>query len=139
MDCLSIGAVAALTDPNADDAFGGASDAVASTQRGTPIQALVCNAGVILRRNIADFGAEDFTRQQQINATTPFLITQAVLPRLADVGRIVNISSGVTRIAFPEIVGYAMPRTPSPTPSPSTSEHVGSPSTPSLPASSTPT
>ena len=30
------------------------------------------------------------------------------MPRISEGGRIINISSGVTRIAFPEIIGYAL-------------------------------
>jgi 3-oxoacyl-[acyl-carrier protein] reductase len=38
----------------------------------------------------------------------PFFLTQKALPRLRDGGRIINISSGVTRIAFPHKAAYAM-------------------------------
>ena len=36
-----------------------------------------------------------------LNVKVPFFITQKALPRLRDGGRIINISSSVTRIAFP--------------------------------------
>lgn len=69
---------------------------------------LVNNAGISLRGTIEEFSAEDFARQQQVNDTAPFLIIQAGLPRLADAGRIVNVSSGATRVAIPDIIGYTM-------------------------------
>jgi 3-oxoacyl-[acyl-carrier protein] reductase len=97
-----------LTAPDIGTAFWDAYDAAAGEHRHTPVQVLVNNAGVTLRGIIDDFSADDFLVQQQINTTAPFLITQAALPRVADGGRIVNISSGVTRIALPDVIGYAM-------------------------------
>lgn len=69
---------------------------------------IVNNAGVTLRGEIEDFSAADFATQQAINVNAPYFIVKEGLAKLADGGRIVNISSGVTRIAFPEIIGYAM-------------------------------
>lgn len=69
---------------------------------------IVNNAGVTLRGEIEAFSAEDFATQQAINVNAPYSIVKEGLAKLADGGRIVNISSGVTRIAFPEIIGYAM-------------------------------
>jgi 3-oxoacyl-[acyl-carrier protein] reductase len=43
-----------------------------------------------------------------LNAKAPFFISQKALPRLKDGGRIINISSGVTRIALPQVAAYAM-------------------------------
>jgi len=43
-----------------------------------------------------------------LNAKVPFFVSQRALPRLRNGGRIINISSGVTRIAFPEKAAYAM-------------------------------
>jgi len=75
---------------------------------GQPVQVLVNNAGVTLRGAIEDFSREDFLTQQAVNVNAPYFIVKEALPRLSDGGRIVNISSGVTRIAFPEIIGYAL-------------------------------
>lgn len=75
---------------------------------GEPLKVLVNNAGVTLRGAIEDFSREDFLTQQAVNVNAPYFIAKAALPRLSDGGRIVNISSGVTRIAFPEIIGYAL-------------------------------
>lgn len=72
------------------------------------IHTLVNNAGVTLRGTIEDFDPADLELQQRINVTAPYLLVREALGRLRDGGRIVNISSGVTRIAFPEIIGYAM-------------------------------
>ncbi|WP_426301195.1 SDR family oxidoreductase [Arthrobacter sp. R-11] len=75
---------------------------------GQPVQVLVNNAGVTLRGAIEDFSREDFLTQQAVNVNAPYFIVKEAMPRLSDGGRIVNISSGVTRIAFPEIIGYAL-------------------------------
>jgi NAD(P)-dependent dehydrogenase (short-subunit alcohol dehydrogenase family) len=97
-----------LAAPDTGTAFWAAYDAAAGSLRDAPVRALVNNAGVALHSTIEEFGAEDFIRQQQINTTAPFLIIQAGLPRLADGGRIVNISSGATRVALPDLIGYTM-------------------------------
>jgi 3-oxoacyl-[acyl-carrier protein] reductase len=99
---------AALAAPDTGTAFWAAYDAAAGPLRDAPVRMLVNNAGISLRGTIEEFSAEDFARQQQVNDTAPFLIIQAGLPRLADGGRIVNVSSGATRVAIPDIIGYTM-------------------------------
>lgn len=97
-----------LAAPDTGTAFWAAYDTAAGPLRDTPVQVLVNNAGIALHGTIEDFSADDFIRQQQINATAPFLIIQAGLPRVADGGRIVNISSGTGRVALPDLIGYTM-------------------------------
>ncbi|WP_234386649.1 SDR family NAD(P)-dependent oxidoreductase [Streptomyces sp. ERV7] len=43
-----------------------------------------------------------------VNARAPFLVAQQALAVLAEGGRIVNISSGITRSAQPDMIAYAM-------------------------------
>lgn len=43
-----------------------------------------------------------------INVKAPFFVTQQALPRLKDGGRIINISSFVTRVASPGVFTYSM-------------------------------
>lgn len=69
---------------------------------------LVNNAAVTYRGMIEDFSEDDFVRQQNININAPYFIIREGLARIADGGRIISVSSGATRIAFPEIIGYAM-------------------------------
>ncbi|MEV0318656.1 SDR family oxidoreductase [Streptomyces sp. NPDC050658] len=69
---------------------------------------LVNNAGIGLYGHVGEVGEEDLDRVFAINAKAPFFIIQKGLDRLRDGGRIINISSGVTRIAFPITVGYSM-------------------------------
>jgi 3-oxoacyl-[acyl-carrier protein] reductase len=43
-----------------------------------------------------------------INVKAPFFLIQQALPRLREEGRIINISSGTTRIAIPDVTAYSM-------------------------------
>jgi NAD(P)-dependent dehydrogenase (short-subunit alcohol dehydrogenase family) len=43
-----------------------------------------------------------------VNTRAPFFITQAAAERMGEGGRIITISSGVTRQAFPNLLAYAM-------------------------------
>ncbi|MFE1855981.1 SDR family NAD(P)-dependent oxidoreductase [Streptomyces sp. NPDC002387] len=97
-----------LAEPDTGTAFWASYDAAAGALRDVPVRVLVNNAGVVVNGVIEEFAAEDFIRQQQINATAPFLIIKAALPRLANGGHVVNISSGATRVPIPGIIGYTM-------------------------------
>ncbi|MFI6080451.1 SDR family NAD(P)-dependent oxidoreductase [Streptomyces sp. NPDC051217] len=96
-----------LAAPDTGTAFWAACYAAAGSLRDVPVRVLVNNAGIALHGSIEEFGAEDFIRQRRINATAPFLIIKAALPRLADGGRIVNISSGTS--ASPSPISSATP------------------------------
>jgi 3-oxoacyl-[acyl-carrier protein] reductase len=64
-----------------------------------PIDVLINNAGVAIRRGIDDLTEADFDETIAVNLKSAFLCTQAVLPhmRAQKWGRIVNISSGAAR------------------------------------------
>ncbi|WP_432536413.1 SDR family oxidoreductase [Kineococcus arenarius] len=96
------------TAEGAQALWGAYDDAAAQQGLDTAVDILVNNAGVTLRGGIGEISLEDFERQFSINTRAPYLITQEGLKRLSDGGRIINISSGVTRIAFPDILSYAM-------------------------------
>lgn len=49
---------------------------------------------------------EDFDAAYRVHVKGPFFLTQALLPLIADGGRIVNISSGLTRIIYPGRIAY---------------------------------
>jgi len=66
---------------------------------------LVNNAGVFAAGAFAEYTEAEFDRQLAVNLKAPFFLTQRLLPHIADGGRIVNISSLVTRAAImPEAV-----------------------------------
>jgi NAD(P)-dependent dehydrogenase (short-subunit alcohol dehydrogenase family) len=68
---------------------------------------LVNNAGVGAHALIAETTEEQFDRLMNIHFKGVFFLTQALLPLLADGGRILNISSGLTRFALPGYAAYA--------------------------------
>jgi NAD(P)-dependent dehydrogenase (short-subunit alcohol dehydrogenase family) len=68
---------------------------------------LVNNAGVGERAPIEDVTEADFDRALQLNLKAPFFLTQKTLPMLRDGGRIINVSSMSTRVAYPALATYA--------------------------------
>ncbi|TDC78171.1 SDR family oxidoreductase, partial [Streptomyces hainanensis] len=71
----------------------------------------VNNAGVVDgREGLAGTGPESFDRMFAINVRAPFFVVQHGLGRLRDGGRIINVSTGLTRRPGlnPEIVAYTM-------------------------------
>lgn len=75
---------------------------------GRPLDILVNNAAIAtFDATIDQATPEQFDREFAINVRAPFFIIQRALPLLRDGGRIINISSGVTWFATPQIV-YSM-------------------------------
>jgi 3-oxoacyl-[acyl-carrier protein] reductase len=79
-------------------------EAVARLIRGVeetlgPIDVLVNNAGIALRRELEELSEADFDNTLAVNLKSAFLCSQAVWPgmRSRSWGRIVNISSGAAR------------------------------------------
>jgi len=68
---------------------------------------LVNNAGITHWGALAQTSLEDFDRLVAVDARAPFLMMQAAADQLADGGRIVNISSGVTATALAGIGLYS--------------------------------
>jgi 3-oxoacyl-[acyl-carrier protein] reductase len=68
---------------------------------------LVNNAGITHWGAVASTSVADFDRLVFVNARAPFLLMQAAAPVLADGGRVVNISSGVTATAVAGIALYS--------------------------------
>ncbi|WP_320777584.1 SDR family oxidoreductase [Streptomyces sp. CRN 30] len=83
-------------------------DADAAAVPATGLDILVNNAGMTVPRPLAHVTEEDYDRVFALNTKAPFFIIQRGLDRLRDGGRIVNISSTATRLAFPPIVSYTM-------------------------------
>ncbi|MET9592101.1 SDR family oxidoreductase [Streptomyces sp. NPDC006516] len=76
----------------------------------TGLDIVVNNAGVTTPAGVVpeDVTPEEFDRLFSVNTKAPFFIVQRALPLLREGGRIVNVSSGLTRFASPDQVAYAM-------------------------------
>ncbi len=68
---------------------------------------LVNNAGISHHASIDQVTEEDFDLLYNVHLKGVFFLTQKLLPLLNDHGRIVNISSGLTRGTFPGSSAYA--------------------------------
>jgi NAD(P)-dependent dehydrogenase (short-subunit alcohol dehydrogenase family) len=75
-------------------------------QRGS-FDFLVNNAGVGAHASIADTTEAQFDMLFNIHFKGVFFLTQQLLPLIADGGRIVNVSTGLTRFALPGYAAYA--------------------------------
>jgi NAD(P)-dependent dehydrogenase (short-subunit alcohol dehydrogenase family) len=68
---------------------------------------LVNNAGFGVYAPFAETDEAQFDRLMNVHLKGPFFLTQKLLPLIADGGRILNISSGLTRFALPGSSAYA--------------------------------
>jgi NAD(P)-dependent dehydrogenase (short-subunit alcohol dehydrogenase family) len=68
---------------------------------------LVNNAGMGVHAGFAETTRAQFDALVDVHFKGPFFLTQALLPLLADGGRIINISSGLARFALPGYAAYA--------------------------------
>ncbi|ANB04316.1 short-chain dehydrogenase [Streptomyces ambofaciens] len=93
---------------DADTLWSAFDRALAEQDAPTGLDILVNNAGITVPCGIADVTEADYDRVFAVNTKAPFFIIQRGLDRLRDGGRIVNISSVATRVAFPPIVSYTM-------------------------------
>jgi 3-oxoacyl-[acyl-carrier protein] reductase len=71
------------------------------------VDILVNNAGILLSREIADIRDEEFDRVWGINTRSVFYALREAATRLADGGRVVSLSSTVTRLMLPNYAAYA--------------------------------
>jgi 3-oxoacyl-[acyl-carrier protein] reductase len=101
-------AFAVRADFGADGAIDALYDGLVAGLGGAGLDILVNNAAVVdYADNIHDITPEQFDRLIAINVKAPLFLTQRVLRLIPDGGRIVNVSSGVTWFAQPEIT-YGM-------------------------------
>jgi NAD(P)-dependent dehydrogenase (short-subunit alcohol dehydrogenase family) len=93
---------------DADTLWSAFDAALAEQDAPAGLDILVNNAGITVPRPLAQVTEADYDRVFAINTKAPFFIIQRGLDRLRDGGRIINISSVATRVAFPAIVSYTM-------------------------------
>lgn len=82
--------------------------ALSSTWKRERFDYLVKNAGIGLHSAFLETTEATFDELMAIHVKGPFFLTQKLAPLLEDGGRIVNISSGLTRFALPGFSAYAV-------------------------------
>lgn len=82
-------------------------DALAQHWQRERFEFLVNNAGIGIHAGLADTTEAQFDQLVNIQFKGVFFLTQTLLPLIADGGRIVNISTGLTRFALPGYAAYA--------------------------------
>jgi len=68
---------------------------------------LVNNAGVGAHASFAQTTEAQFDELMNVHLKGPFFLTQTLLPLITDGGRILNVSSGLSRFTFPGYAAYA--------------------------------
>ncbi len=69
---------------------------------------LINNAGTGTFNMVSDTTETQFDEMMNVHLKSIYFFTQAALPFLNESGRIINISSGLTRFSFPGMSAYAM-------------------------------
>ncbi len=83
-------------------------EVLATTWQRDRFDHLVNNAGSGLQAAFADTTEAQFDEQMNVHLKSAFFLTQALLPSIADGGRIVNVSSGLARFSLPGSAAYAV-------------------------------
>jgi NAD(P)-dependent dehydrogenase (short-subunit alcohol dehydrogenase family) len=81
-------------------------EVLAATWQRQQFDHLVNNAGIGIHASFADTSEAQFDSLMNIHLKGAFFLTQALLPLVADGGRIVNLSSGLARFALPGYAAY---------------------------------
>lgn len=71
------------------------------------LDVLVNNAGINGNQPLGEIDPETYRRVVEVNLTAPLFLIQEFAPRLRKGGRVVNISTGYTRVAAPTHPVYA--------------------------------
>ncbi len=69
---------------------------------------LINNAGTGTFNLIADTTSEQFDQMMDVHLKSVYFLTQGALPYLNKKGRIINVSSGLTRVSLPGMSAYAI-------------------------------
>lgn len=75
---------------------------------GTRLDILVNNAGIGQQLGIEDTTEASLDEVLNINVKAPILVIREALKRMNDGGSIINLSSAVTRIPLPNLLGYSV-------------------------------
>jgi 3-oxoacyl-[acyl-carrier protein] reductase len=83
-------------------------EAIAAHAYPAGVDIVVNNAGTVVYGAIDTVTENDFDYVSAVNAKPPFFIFKHALTRIHDGGRIINISSGASRVASPLTIAYSM-------------------------------
>lgn len=104
-------AVALQLDVGNSRSFAGFAEEVAAILRShwqrEQFDYLVNNAGTGLHARFAETSEQQFDDLMNVHFKGVFFLTQGLLPLIADGGRIINLSSGLTRFAIADSSAYA--------------------------------
>jgi 3-oxoacyl-[acyl-carrier protein] reductase len=87
--------------------FTGVDAALAASGLPASFDVLVANAGVLISKPFAETTEADFDSLFDTNVKGVFFLVQKALPRLRDNGRIITLSSGLSRFANPMFTAYS--------------------------------
>lgn len=90
-----------------DNFFGEISTYLNNETSNTHIDYLINNAGTGIYQAFSETTEEQFDQMFNMHLKGVYFFTQKALPFLNDGGRIINISSGLTRFTFPNSSAYA--------------------------------
>ncbi|MEU6226854.1 SDR family oxidoreductase [Streptomyces sp. NPDC047042] len=91
-----------------DALFDGVEEGLKEHTGGIELDIVVNNAGIMGGVTPEETTPDLFDRLVAVNAKAPFFVIQRAVANMRDGGRIINISSGLTRFANPEEIAYAM-------------------------------
>ncbi|PND36941.1 hypothetical protein C1O66_04905 [Paucibacter aquatile] len=111
IEALGRRAVALQLDTGRSESFAGFAAAVqtalAQTWQREHFDHLINNAGMGVYASLMDTTEDQFDELFRVHFKGVFLLSQTLLPLIRDGGRILNISSGLTRFALPGYGAYA--------------------------------
>lgn len=99
-------AIAAQADVADEAALGAAFDLAVETFGGVDV--VVNSAGIMPLGTVADMDLDVFDRIMRTNARGTFVVSQQAARRLRNGGAIINVSSSVVGLRFPQYGAYAM-------------------------------
>ena len=99
-------AVAAQADVGDEEAVAAAFELAVETFGGVDV--VVNSAGIMPLGTVADMDLDTFDRIMRTNARGTFIVSQQAARRLRDGGAIINVSSSVVGLRFPQYGAYAM-------------------------------
>ncbi|MDF2717273.1 MAG: short-chain dehydrogenase [Paenibacillus sp.] len=90
------------------DLFAALDETLHNRTEGSGLDILVNNAGIGQIVGLEKTTEQSFDEVMRLNVKAPLFVTQQALPRLNEGGRIINLSSFVTRVASPTVFVYSM-------------------------------